>query len=154
MEHWFFFVFIQLLIVFSGFSFFTHHPLFSSPLLVSSSPLSRRTIVSTSEVLFFDEVSEGPGYSSKGIKCVMQREWVCVFVFFQSHAPADLYLMTKNPEDSPSIPDVLEISFRNGLCLRHVSPVDSSSLVGLLFSFFLLFFLSCHYSKTKTIYLI
>uniref|UniRef100_A0A3Q2G000 Argininosuccinate synthase n=1 Tax=Cyprinodon variegatus TaxID=28743 RepID=A0A3Q2G000_CYPVA len=33
----------------------------------------------------------------------------------KSHAPADLYLMTKNPEDSPNIPDVLEIEFKNGL---------------------------------------
>lgn len=40
---------------------------------------------------------------------------------FQSHAPTDLYLMTKNPEGSPNTPDVLEIEFQNGL-----SPVDFS----------------------------
>lgn len=36
---------------------------------------------------------------------------MCVF---QQHAPADLYMMTKNPEDSPNTPDVLEIEFKNG----------------------------------------
>ncbi|PWA26869.1 hypothetical protein CCH79_00000946 [Gambusia affinis] len=34
-----------------------------------------------------------------------------------SHAPFDLYLMTKNPEDSPNVPDVLEIEFKNDLSL-------------------------------------
>ncbi len=51
--------------------------------------------------------------------------FLCVF---QSHAPADLYLMTKNPEDSPNTPDVLEVEFKNGLCSLHVSPVDSSAV--------------------------
>lgn len=37
---------------------------------------------------------------------------LCVF---QSRAPADLYLMTKNPEDSPNVQDVLEIEFKKGL---------------------------------------
>lgn len=59
--------------------------------------------------------------------CEIERMSVCV-CDFQSHAPADLYLMTKNPEDSPNAPDVLEVEFRNGLCLQHVSPVDSSLL--------------------------
>ncbi|XP_068430388.1 argininosuccinate synthase [Clinocottus analis] len=49
------------------------------------------------------------------------------------HAPADLYLMTKNPEDSPNTPDVLEIEFENGVPVKvtHVkegkskdSPLD------------------------------
>uniref|UniRef100_A0A671YR20 Argininosuccinate synthase n=2 Tax=Sparus aurata TaxID=8175 RepID=A0A671YR20_SPAAU len=31
----------------------------------------------------------------------------------KSRAPADLYLMTKNPEDSPNTPDDLEIEFKN-----------------------------------------
>uniref|UniRef100_A0A671YR10 Argininosuccinate synthase n=1 Tax=Sparus aurata TaxID=8175 RepID=A0A671YR10_SPAAU len=33
--------------------------------------------------------------------------------YAQSRAPADLYLMTKNPEDSPNTPDDLEIEFKN-----------------------------------------
>ncbi|KAG8010733.1 Argininosuccinate synthase, partial [Nibea albiflora] len=36
----------------------------------------------------------------------------------KSRAPADLYLMTKNPEDSPNTPDVLEIVFKNGVPIR------------------------------------
>ncbi|XP_030598458.1 argininosuccinate synthase [Archocentrus centrarchus] len=36
----------------------------------------------------------------------------------KSHAPADLYLMTKNPEDSPSVPDVLEIQFKKGVPVK------------------------------------
>ncbi|KAK2819204.1 hypothetical protein Q5P01_024765 [Channa striata] len=32
----------------------------------------------------------------------------------KNHAPADLYLMTKNSEDSPSAPDTLEMEFKNG----------------------------------------
>lgn len=35
----------------------------------------------------------------------------------QNHAPSDLYLMTKNPEDSPNTPDVLEIEFSKGICV-------------------------------------
>lgn len=48
-----------------------------------------------------------------------KTEKVSLFVLciFQSHAPTDLYLMTKNPEGSPNTPDVLEIEFKNGLCL-------------------------------------
>ena len=55
--------------------------------------------------------------------CEIESECVSLCVF-QSNAPADLYLMTKNPEDSPNTPDVLEIEFSNGLCLIHGSPVD------------------------------
>ncbi|XP_061911304.1 argininosuccinate synthase isoform X2 [Entelurus aequoreus] len=39
----------------------------------------------------------------------------------KNHAPADLYLMTKNPEDSPSTPDVLELEFKNGVPVKVVS---------------------------------
>lgn len=114
----FFFVFTQLLMAFSGLSFFTHHPLFSSPRHVSSCLSSPHTIVSPSAVLFFYEVSEGRGYSSRRIKCAkIERVSLFVLCVFQNHAPADLYLMTKNPEDSPNTPDVLEIEFKNGLCL-------------------------------------
>uniref|UniRef100_A0A7N6FDT2 Argininosuccinate synthase n=1 Tax=Anabas testudineus TaxID=64144 RepID=A0A7N6FDT2_ANATE len=38
--------------------------------------------------------------------------------YAQSHAPADLYLMTKNPEDAPSAPDVLEIEFKIGVPVK------------------------------------
>uniref|UniRef100_A0A673MWL0 Argininosuccinate synthase n=1 Tax=Sinocyclocheilus rhinocerous TaxID=307959 RepID=A0A673MWL0_9TELE len=39
-----------------------------------------------------------------------------------NHAPPDLYQMTKNPEDSPNEPDVLEIHFAKGVPVkvRHV----------------------------------
>ncbi|KAE8284992.1 Argininosuccinate synthase [Larimichthys crocea] len=45
----------------------------------------------------------------------------------KSHAPADLYLMTKNPEDSPNAPDVLEIEFRNGVPIRVSNEKDGTS---------------------------
>uniref|UniRef100_A0A673N9C6 Argininosuccinate synthase n=1 Tax=Sinocyclocheilus rhinocerous TaxID=307959 RepID=A0A673N9C6_9TELE len=40
----------------------------------------------------------------------------------KNHAPPDLYQMTKNPEDSPNEPDVLEIHFAKGVPVkvRHV----------------------------------
>nr|XP_020456583.1 argininosuccinate synthase [Monopterus albus] len=43
------------------------------------------------------------------------------------HAPADLYLMTKNPEDSPSIPDVLEIEFKNGMPVKVTNVKEGTS---------------------------
>uniref|UniRef100_A0A673ZEY1 Argininosuccinate synthase n=1 Tax=Salmo trutta TaxID=8032 RepID=A0A673ZEY1_SALTR len=46
-----------------------------------------------------------------------------------SHAPADLYLMTKSPEDAPNSPDVLEIEFKKGVCLSVY--ISSSHVVGL-----------------------
>lgn len=36
----------------------------------------------------------------------------------KSQAPVDLYLMTKNPQDAPSTPDVLEIEFKNGVPIK------------------------------------
>uniref|UniRef100_A0A8C4DG33 Argininosuccinate synthase n=1 Tax=Dicentrarchus labrax TaxID=13489 RepID=A0A8C4DG33_DICLA len=45
--------------------------------------------------------------------------------YAQSRAPADLYLMTKNPEDSPSVPDVLEIEFKNGVPVKVTNVKDS-----------------------------
>lgn len=45
----------------------------------------------------------------------------------ESHAPADLYLMTKNPQDSPDSPDVLEIEFRNGVPIKVTNIKDSTS---------------------------
>ncbi|XP_060768966.1 argininosuccinate synthase isoform X1 [Neoarius graeffei] len=36
----------------------------------------------------------------------------------KTHAPSDLYLMTKNPEDSPNTPDVLEIEFSKGIPIK------------------------------------
>ncbi|XP_061118047.1 argininosuccinate synthase [Conger conger] len=37
----------------------------------------------------------------------------------KTHRPSDLYLMTKNPEDSPNTPDVLEIEFLKVQCERR-----------------------------------
>lgn len=45
----------------------------------------------------------------------------------KSHAPADLYLMTKNPQDSPNNPDVLEIEFRNGVPVKVRNVKDNTS---------------------------
>uniref|UniRef100_A0A3Q1GR41 Argininosuccinate synthase n=1 Tax=Acanthochromis polyacanthus TaxID=80966 RepID=A0A3Q1GR41_9TELE len=47
--------------------------------------------------------------------------------YAQSHAPADLYLMTKNPEDSPNEPDVLEIAFKNGVPVRVTNVKENKS---------------------------
>lgn len=45
----------------------------------------------------------------------------------KSHAPADLYLMTKSPQDSPDTPDVLEIEFRNGVPVKATNMKDNTS---------------------------
>uniref|UniRef100_A0A7N5ZPM0 Argininosuccinate synthase n=1 Tax=Anabas testudineus TaxID=64144 RepID=A0A7N5ZPM0_ANATE len=57
---------------------------------------------------------------------LMHIRWVRLasFIMFSfsislfNHAPADLYLMTKNPEDAPSAPDVLEIEFKIGVPVK------------------------------------
>ncbi|KAJ8260638.1 hypothetical protein COCON_G00163610 [Conger conger] len=36
----------------------------------------------------------------------------------KTHRPSDLYLMTKNPEDSPNTPDVLEVEFLKGVPVK------------------------------------
>uniref|UniRef100_A0A4W6CWY3 Argininosuccinate synthase n=3 Tax=Lates calcarifer TaxID=8187 RepID=A0A4W6CWY3_LATCA len=45
----------------------------------------------------------------------------------KSHAPGDLYLMTKNPEDSPNVPDVLELEFRNGVPVKVTNVKEGKS---------------------------
>ncbi|XP_075942867.1 argininosuccinate synthase isoform X1 [Anarhichas minor] len=45
----------------------------------------------------------------------------------KSHAPADLYLMTKNPEDSPNTPDVLEMEFKNGVPVKVTNVKEGKS---------------------------
>ncbi|XP_044031030.1 argininosuccinate synthase isoform X1 [Siniperca chuatsi] len=45
----------------------------------------------------------------------------------KTHAPADLYQMTKNPEDSPNVPDVLEIEFRNGVPVTVTNVKEGTS---------------------------
>uniref|UniRef100_A0A672ZJW2 Argininosuccinate synthase n=1 Tax=Sphaeramia orbicularis TaxID=375764 RepID=A0A672ZJW2_9TELE len=45
----------------------------------------------------------------------------------KTHAPGDLYLMTKNPEDSPSTSDVLEIQFKNGVPVKVTNMTDGHS---------------------------
>uniref|UniRef100_A0A674NXR9 Argininosuccinate synthase n=1 Tax=Takifugu rubripes TaxID=31033 RepID=A0A674NXR9_TAKRU len=61
--------------------------------------------------------------------------------YAQQHAPADLYMMTKNPEDSPNSADVLEIEFKNGVPIKVVdvkqgtsksSPLDIFSYLNLI----------------------
>lgn len=45
----------------------------------------------------------------------------------QNHAPADIYLMTTSPQDSPNTPDVLEIEFRNGMPVKVTNINDNTS---------------------------
>uniref|UniRef100_A0A3B3DB27 argininosuccinate synthase n=1 Tax=Oryzias melastigma TaxID=30732 RepID=A0A3B3DB27_ORYME len=45
----------------------------------------------------------------------------------KSQAPPDLYLMTKNPADSPNDPDVLEIEFRNGVPVKVTNETNGTS---------------------------
>lgn len=63
----------------------------------------------------------------------MERVTLNVFMSFpppQSHAPVDLYLMTKNPQDAPSTPDVLEIEFKNGAVMKpYLSPALQNLLI-------------------------
>uniref|UniRef100_A0A8C7YTH4 Argininosuccinate synthase n=1 Tax=Oryzias sinensis TaxID=183150 RepID=A0A8C7YTH4_9TELE len=51
----------------------------------------------------------------------------CFFFFPQSQAPPDLYLMTKNPADSPNEPDVLEMEFRNGVPIKVTNETNGIS---------------------------
>nr|XP_019937290.1 PREDICTED: argininosuccinate synthase [Paralichthys olivaceus] len=44
----------------------------------------------------------------------------------KNHAPDDLYLMTKNPQDSPHSPDRLEIEFRKGVPVKVTNLNDGS----------------------------
>uniref|UniRef100_A0AAY4BGB3 Argininosuccinate synthase n=1 Tax=Denticeps clupeoides TaxID=299321 RepID=A0AAY4BGB3_9TELE len=55
----------------------------------------------------------------KGRKDLMQ--------YAENHAPSDLYLMTKNPDDSPNHPDVLEIEFNRGVPVRVTHLKDGRS---------------------------
>ncbi|XP_046906927.1 argininosuccinate synthase isoform X2 [Hypomesus transpacificus] len=45
----------------------------------------------------------------------------------KSHAPSDLYLMTKNPEDAPNSPDLLEIHFKRGVPTQVTHLKDGTS---------------------------
>ncbi|KAM4528241.1 argininosuccinate synthase-like [Odontesthes bonariensis] len=45
----------------------------------------------------------------------------------KSHAPADLYLMTKDPQDSPNAPDVLEMEFKNGVPVKVINEKEGKS---------------------------
>uniref|UniRef100_A0A8C5FP47 Argininosuccinate synthase n=1 Tax=Gadus morhua TaxID=8049 RepID=A0A8C5FP47_GADMO len=47
----------------------------------------------------------------------------------KTHAPVDLYLMTKNPEDSPNTPDVLEIEFLKAGGIPTCVKVDSLKVI-------------------------
>ncbi|XP_067429774.1 argininosuccinate synthase [Thunnus thynnus] len=45
----------------------------------------------------------------------------------KSHAPVDLYQMTKNPEDSPTTPDELEIEFKNGVPIKVINMKENKT---------------------------
>ncbi|XP_072309210.1 argininosuccinate synthase [Eucyclogobius newberryi] len=45
----------------------------------------------------------------------------------KSHAPADLYLMTKNPQESPDTSDLLEIEFKKGVPVKVTNMNDKTS---------------------------
>ncbi|KAK6305291.1 hypothetical protein J4Q44_G00240710 [Coregonus suidteri] len=55
----------------------------------------------------------------------------------KSHAPVDLYLMTKSPEDAPNSPDVLEIEFKKGVPIKvtHVKEGKSKDTPLDIFSY-------------------
>lgn len=55
----------------------------------------------------------------------------------KAHGPSDLYLMTKNPEDAPNSPDVLEIEFSKGVPVRvtHLKEGRSEDTPLQIFSF-------------------
>uniref|UniRef100_A0A665WE49 Argininosuccinate synthase n=2 Tax=Echeneis naucrates TaxID=173247 RepID=A0A665WE49_ECHNA len=44
------------------------------------------------------------------------------------HAPGDLYLMTKNPEDSPNARDLLEIEFKKGVPIKVTNMNEGKSV--------------------------
>uniref|UniRef100_A0A4W4GIC9 Argininosuccinate synthase n=1 Tax=Electrophorus electricus TaxID=8005 RepID=A0A4W4GIC9_ELEEL len=44
-----------------------------------------------------------------------------------SHAPSDLYLMTKNPEQSPNTPDMLEMEFKSGKPIKVSHVTDGTT---------------------------
>uniref|UniRef100_A0A8C6SQI3 Argininosuccinate synthase n=1 Tax=Neogobius melanostomus TaxID=47308 RepID=A0A8C6SQI3_9GOBI len=45
----------------------------------------------------------------------------------KSHAPADLYLMTKSPKDSPDTSDELELEFQSGVPVKVTNTKDNTS---------------------------
>uniref|UniRef100_A0A4W4GHU3 Argininosuccinate synthase n=1 Tax=Electrophorus electricus TaxID=8005 RepID=A0A4W4GHU3_ELEEL len=45
----------------------------------------------------------------------------------KSHAPSDLYLMTKNPEQSPNTPDMLEMEFKSGKPIKVSHVTDGTT---------------------------
>ncbi|KAK0140777.1 Argininosuccinate synthase [Merluccius polli] len=45
----------------------------------------------------------------------------------KTHAPADLYMMTKDPQASPNIPDVLEIEFLKGVPIKVTNVKEGKS---------------------------
>uniref|UniRef100_A0A8C5FZQ1 Argininosuccinate synthase n=1 Tax=Gouania willdenowi TaxID=441366 RepID=A0A8C5FZQ1_GOUWI len=47
--------------------------------------------------------------------------------YAQCSAPTDLYLMTKNPDEAPNVPDVLEIEFKNGVPIKVTNVKAGSS---------------------------
>uniref|UniRef100_A0AAQ4P9B2 Argininosuccinate synthase n=1 Tax=Gasterosteus aculeatus aculeatus TaxID=481459 RepID=A0AAQ4P9B2_GASAC len=58
---------------------------------------------------------------------LMHIRWVRPHILELSHGPADLYLMTKNPEDAPNTPDVLEIEFTNGVPVKVTNIKEGQS---------------------------
>uniref|UniRef100_A0A7N8X0C0 Argininosuccinate synthase n=1 Tax=Mastacembelus armatus TaxID=205130 RepID=A0A7N8X0C0_9TELE len=72
------------------------------------------------------------------VKVRLMSDYANCFIFLYSyesgilenpknHAPADLYLMTKNPEDSPNDPDVLEIEFSHGVPVKVTNVKEGKS---------------------------
>lgn len=43
----------------------------------------------------------------------------------KSQAPVDLYLMTRDPKDAPSTPDVLQIEFKNGVPIKVINQKEN-----------------------------
>lgn len=43
-----------------------------------------------------------------------------------TEAPSDLYQMTKDPKDSPNVPDKIEIEFKNGAPVKVTNLGDNT----------------------------
>ncbi|XP_023666812.2 argininosuccinate synthase [Paramormyrops kingsleyae] len=46
----------------------------------------------------------------------------------KNHAPSDLFMMTKNPQDSPNTPDMLEIEFSKGVPVKVTHLTEGKSV--------------------------
>uniref|UniRef100_A0AAR2JME0 argininosuccinate synthase n=1 Tax=Pygocentrus nattereri TaxID=42514 RepID=A0AAR2JME0_PYGNA len=63
------------------------------------------------DLMEYAEVSKCPNPSCTVGYCSP----ISLLLILINHAPSDLFLMTKSPEDSPNVPDMVEIKFNKGV---------------------------------------